>query len=241
MITALFAALSIVRSMEPAAVARHSAAATVSAQTVGFTSPVSTSGTVPDKMTEYVNSTEILASSKTKRFLQAARINTLKTASRIALNEAGATVAKTLIGQYVLHVPFVASENRLEISGYTAFLDSNLRVTSTGEVVFTVISSDSGRMQLWQNGALALDKTASNGSGAASNTAPTTATPAFSWSKLNKCLLGAGVSQWALTLIGFGCALLCGATLGTGCIACVIGFAAIAGGTVGTCVGRAMA
>jgi len=241
-VIALLVALGAARDVGGSPTGPFAAAATVNAQAAGFISPVSQDGTVEQKIGDYIESTTTLPESKNHRFLVAAHIDQVETESGLPLDDARATVTETIDGPYVVHVPFTAGGNRLEISGYTAFLDKDLQVSSTGEVVFTALTEDSGRMQLWQDGTLALDKTATNDAESVNDTDQATIQAAgWSWNTLNKCLLNAGVSQWAITLIGTGCALLCGATLGTGCIVCIVGFAGIAGGTVGTCVGKAMA
>jgi hypothetical protein len=214
---------------------------TVDARAASFDSPVAPTGTVMDKLSQYVGSTTTVPAEDLNQYLDAARISSVTTSSGRDLQPQRADARRTEGGQFVLHVPFVEAPRQLDISGYTVFLDRDLRVISTGEVLFTALSPDSGRMQLWQNGVLALDKVASNESTAAVDADQSDVANAdFNWDTLNQCLLNAGISQWVITIIGTGCALLCGATLGTGCVVCIVGFAGVAGGTVGTCVGLAM-
>ncbi|XXN00094.1 hypothetical protein ABUV78_02470 [Clavibacter nebraskensis] len=214
---------------------------TVDARAASFDSPVAPTGTVLDKLTQYVGSTTTVPAQELDQYLSAAHISDVTTSSGRALAPQRADVRRTEGGQFVLHVPFTEAPQQLDISGYTVFLDRDLRVISTGEVLFTAMTPDSGRMQLWQNGVLGLDKVASNDSTSAVDANRSNITNAdFNWDTLNQCLLNAGISQWVITIIGTGCALLCGATPGTGCVACIVGFAGVAGGTVGTCVGLAM-
>ncbi len=158
------------------------------------------------------------------------------TSSGLELNTAAAFAVAFEDGTEMLRVPFVATEDVLEFSGLSVFFDADRQITDTGEVVFTELSADSGRMQMWQGGELVFDQEATDPPAAEAGTMQTV----FNWGTLNQCLLDAGVSQWAITIIGTGCALLCGATAGTGCIVCIVGIAGIAGTTVGTCVARAM-
>ncbi|AWF97469.1 hypothetical protein BEH61_03015 [Clavibacter michiganensis subsp. insidiosus] len=238
-VMSVVAVIGVVHSGDRAPV--YVSPSTVDARAATFDSPVAPTGTVMDKLTQYVGSTTTVPAQDLDQYLSAAHISDVTTSSGRALAPQRADVRRTEGGQFVLHVPFAEAPQQLDISGYTVFLDRDLRVISTGEVLFTALTPDSGRMQLWQNGVLGLDKVASNDSTAAVDADRSNITNAdFNWDTLNQCLLNAGISQWVITIIGTGCALLCGATLGTGCVACIVGFAGVAGGTVGTCVGLAM-
>lgn len=55
---------------------------------------------------------------------------------------------------------------------------------------------------------------------------------------LNDCLAGLGIANWVLALIGVGCGIVCGGTLGTGCIVCLVAVVGILDFQAGYCVGQ---
>lgn len=208
--------------------------------TASFQSPIRNSdATLEQKLTEYANGVEATSTTTTDEFLDLAHVTaSTATQSGQRLDVASAQAQETDNGSYILRVPFAAAPNVLTISGYTVMFNPDRTIAARGEVIYQQQTEHSGRVALWQDGKkltdqVVTDQTAQAGTG--------TTERAFSWDKLNKCLLNAGIAQWAITAIGVGCALLCGATVGAGCIACVIATGGVLGTTAGTCVGQAMA
>lgn len=216
----------------------------LNASAASFISPISSTGSVGEKIQAYVENTSSVDHPTLLKLLKAANVSGIDTSSGKELDPSLAFADRTNDGAFMLRVPFKHSGSVLDISGYSVFLDANYGVIGNGEVVFTQLTSSSGRMEMWQGGVLRMSQEASDPQPATSNSAAgisdSNAVPAFSWDVLNRCLLNAGISQWTITLIGIGCALVCGATLGIGCLACVVAIAGIAGTTIGTCVARAM-
>lgn len=61
---------------------------------------------------------------------------------------------------------------------------------------------------------------------------------ASGWSKFLACMTAAGVSTVVVLAIAGACASICAVTVGAGCVPCVLGFSALAGGAVGACIAR---
>lgn len=199
------------------------------AQTASFESPISTStANVGDKLVEYAENTEPASAS----------LNALTpTQSGLALDMSSAFTRETDNGSLILRIPYVPTVNLLDISGYTVMFNPDGSIASRAEVVYQAQTAHSGRVALWQDGQLKLDQVVSDGAEPAT---AGTAHSAFNWDTLNKCLTSAGIAQWALIAIGVACGVICGATLGIGCAACVAAAGGIIGSTAGECVAKAM-
>ena len=209
------------------------------AQTASFESPISTStANVGDKLVEYAENTEPASASTTKHLLEEASLNALTpTQSGLALDMSSAFTRETDNGSLILRIPYVPTVNLLDISGYTVMFNPDGSIASRAEVVYQAQTEHSGRVALWQDGQLKLDQVVSDGAEPAT---AGTAHSAFNWDTLNKCLTSAGIAQWALIAIGVACGVICGATLGIGCAACVAAAGGIIGSTAGECVAKAM-
>lgn len=209
------------------------------APTVSFESPISSSAeNVGDKLVEYAENTTPSSPSTTQRLLEEAEINARTvTHSGLDLDIDQAFTRGTENGSLILRIPYVATADLLDISGYTVMFNPDGTIASRAEVVYQAQTEHSGRVALWQDGQLTLDQVVSDGTAAA---AAGTAQPAFNWDTLNKCLTRAGIAQWALVAIGIACGVICGATLGIGCAACVAAAGGIIGSTAGECVAKAM-
>lgn len=207
-----------------------------------FESPISASNplaSVGEKITEYAANTESVDSTTTKRLIKKAGV-TNKTVlhSGESLDLSHAFTRETNNGSQVLRIPFSAKDNLLDISGFTVMFNPDGTIAARGEVVYLQQSEHSGRVALWQEGKLVTDQVVTDG--ITPDSMDTKIHAAFNWDTLNKCLLNAGIAQWALIAIGIACGLLCGATLGIGCVACVVAAGGVLGTTAGTCVAKAM-
>lgn len=58
------------------------------------------------------------------------------------------------------------------------------------------------------------------------------------WKCLSKCLASAGISNTVIAAAGVACAVICGATFGLGCVACLSGVSYGIGYVAGRCVRR---
>lgn len=208
-------------------------------EAASFQSPIHDAGAPLDqKLTAYASSVEMTSSTTTDALLRLAQITpATQTQSGQRLDLASAQAQETENGSYILRIPFAAAPNVLTISGYTVMFTPDRTVAARGEVLYQQQTEHSGRVALWQDGEQLTDQVVSDH---AAQPGSDTAQRAFSWDRLNKCLLNAGIAQWAITAIGVGCALLCAGTLGTGCVACVIATGGVIGTTAGTCVGQAL-
>ncbi|WP_431806432.1 hypothetical protein [Microbacterium paraoxydans] len=235
-------ALTVAMSGRPgpgAAAAPYPTSATSQTQTASFESPIASStANVGDKLVEYAQNTEPASPSTTKRLLKDAGIKARTvTQSGLELDTSQAFTRETENGSRILRVPYVATLNLLDISGYTVMFNPDGSIASRAEVVYQAQTEHSGRVTLWQDGQLKLDQVVSDGAEPATTG---TAQTAFNWDTLNKCLTSAGIAQWALVAIGVACGVICGATLGIGCAACVAAAGGIIGSTAGECVAKAM-
>lgn len=205
----------------------------------GFESPISvSSASFGEKITEFSENIEYTPEETTADLLDAAEVtNSTPTESGQPLDVEASYGMETQNGSYILHVPFQSSSALLDISGYTVMFNPDRTVAGRGEVVYEERSENSGRVALWQDGALITDQVIT---APASDVSGSNTEAAFNWDKLNKCLLNAGIAQWAVTAVGVACALLCAGTAGLGCVACVVATAGVIGTTAGTCVAQAM-
>lgn len=222
-----------------AAAAPSPTGATGQPQTASFVSPVASStASVEDKLVEYAENTEPASPSTTKRLLKDAGINAhTATQSGLELDTSQAFTRETENGSRILRVPYVATLNLLDISGYTVMFNPDGSIASRAEVVYQAQTEHSGRVALWQDGQLKLDQVVSDG---AAPSAAGTAHAAFNWSTMSKCLSSAGIAQWAIIAIGIACGLVCAGTVGIGCAACVVAAGGVIGSTAGECVAKAM-
>lgn len=209
------------------------------AQLASFESPIaSATANVGEKLVEYAENTEPASPSTTKHLLEEATISArTATQSGLALDTSRAFTRETENGSQILRVPYIATQNLLDISGYTVMFNPDGTIASRAEVVYQAQTEHSGRVALWQDGQLKLDQVVTDG---AEPTTTETAHSAFNWDTLNRCLTSAGIAQWALVAIGVACGVICGATLGIGCAACVAAAGGIIGSTAGECVAKAM-
>ena len=58
------------------------------------------------------------------------------------------------------------------------------------------------------------------------------------WGGLNDCLSNAGIASWAIAALSVVCGAACAATLGAGCMACLVAASGATGGTIGYCAGQ---
>lgn len=111
--------------------------------------------------------------------------------------------------------------------------------TTILEYAAGVIDQSHARLAVWQDGAQVRDveiyDPAQDTVGGARDGA-TALNAGFSWSKLNRCLLNAGVSQWIIITLTAACGLTCALTAGTGCILCLAAATGFGAGTIGGCV-----
>lgn len=204
----------------------------------GFQSPIAaSSASFGEKLTEFSENVDYASAETTRALVEAAEVTTITlTESGEELDIAASYAMETENGSYILHIPFEASPALLDISGYTVMFNPDRTVAGRGEVVYQEQSESSGRVALWQDGTLVTDQVVTT----PANEAAGDAEAAFSWDKLNRCLLNAGIAQWVVTAVGVACALLCAGTAGLGCVACIVATAGVIGTTAGTCVAQAM-
>lgn len=209
------------------------------AQTASFESPIASSTVnVGDKLVEYAQNTEQASPSMTNRLLKDAGINARTvTQSGLELDTSQAFTRETENGSRILRVPYVATLNLLDISGYSVMFNPDGSIASRAEVVYQAQTEHSGRVALWQDGQLKLDQVVSDGAEPATTG---TAQSAFNWNTMSKCLSSAGIAQWAIVAIGIACSLVCVGTAGIGCVACVAAAGGVIGSTAGECVAKAM-
>ncbi|MFF4103987.1 hypothetical protein [Streptomyces sp. NPDC001903] len=121
-----------------------------------------------------------------------------------------------------------------------AVYDASGKLVETLEMQLTH-DDTTGRARVWRNGALTADKTikAADLPEDLGVRQPQLSTFGFSWSKLNNCLAGAGVSSWTLALIGTACAAACVGTAGAACVPCITAAGGLGAGTVWFCIGKA--
>lgn len=158
-----------------------------------------------------------------------------------ALDGAHARGLRSDSGTEIVRIPFVASQNPIGQSGLTVFFDRNGDVLSRIELVFEPLSSTSGRVQMWNDGALAMDQVVSAArSDVAQSGLAIQSRAAYRkgdwWGNLNTCLSAAGIPAWALAGLSIVCGVACAVTAGIGCGVCLA--AAIGGwsGSVTACV-----
>lgn len=211
----------------------------VQAQTAMFESPISPSTVnVGDKLVEYAENTKSTSSLETQRLFEKAAINPQTvTQSGLKLDTSKAFTRETENGSLILRIPYVNTLNLLDISGYTVMFNPDESIASRAEVVYQAQSEHSGRVALWQDGQQKIDQVVSDDAQPAQ---VGSAQPAFNWDTLNQCLTSAGIAQWALVAIGIACGVICGATVGIGCAACVAAAGGVIGSTAGECVAKAM-
>lgn len=203
-----------------------------------FASPISSASIgVADKLDEYAANTSIVTDQVAAGLIAGTSSGTFDTSSGLALDLDSAYVAQSDAGGFILHAPFQNQVDYLSISNFTVMYNGDGSVAGTGEVLYSPLSETSGNIRLWLDGVLQLDRDIVEEVSLSTAGADTV----FDWGVLNQCLLDAGIAQWAVTAIGVGCAVICGATLGVGCAACVAITGGIIGATAGHCVGLAMA
>ena len=105
-------------------------------------------------------------------------------------------------------------------------------------MTFEPLSSTSGRVQVWLDGALRLNQVVVDDSPPGSATVQALATYKKGdwWGNLNTCLNNAGIPAWIVGGLSIACGVACAITAGVGCGVCLA--AAIGGwsGTVTACV-----
>ncbi|ANZ14901.1 hypothetical protein O1L44_02835 [Streptomyces noursei] len=148
-----------------------------------------------------------------------------------------ATVYKFHKGNTQVSIPFSDQERGASLN---VVYDSSGKVVETLEMQLTH-DDKTGHAQVWRNGALTADKTikAADLPKDLPATQPKISTYGFSWGKLNDCLSGAGISSWALALIGTACAAACVGTAGVACVPCITAAGGVGAGTVWFCIGKA--
>lgn len=213
---------------------------TVSATTSNFIlSSTSTASQGTQKIAQFNTATTELDRQSAEQLVDRADLTqNTSTSSGYTLNIADAQARTTVNGEKLLHIPFQASAAVLEISGATFIFDQHNNILSSGEVVFTEYNEFAGKIELWQDGEKIVDRAVSGPSVNSDRTS--LIAPAFHWGTLNTCLGNANISSWAIAAIGISCGVVCGATLGVGCLACVIAISGVTGGTIGHCVAIAM-
>ncbi len=117
------------------------------------------------------------------------------------------------------------------MSGVTVFFDQQGSHVNTVETLFSQPSAGAHRLQVWSNGKLVADQVFDEGQ----------VRPQFSWDVLNSCLSNAGIAWATVALISVVCSAACVGTAGAGCVVCIAALAGDTGGTIGFCVGRAIA
>ncbi|HLP23009.1 MAG TPA: hypothetical protein VK139_03080 [Microbacteriaceae bacterium] len=181
-----------------------------------------------------------VASDQTRSALinRAGLTSTSKSVAGFTLDLGHATSLELRDGSFTLHVPFTPDSSVVGVSGTTFVFDSALKLAAVGDVVYRQQSPTRGSVEMWVNGQKVLDQIV-----VSDNDTPEDAgvARAFSWGKVNECLLNQGISQWLIAAVGVACSLLCTATLGMGCVACIAAFGGILGTTAGTCVAQGMA
>lgn len=204
-----------------------------------FISPVSSSGSVENKVNEFQKNTAPVNQAKLEALIKTAAVGQIKTSSGEVLAPDHAFASKTDQGYFMLRIPFKDKPNLLAESGYSVFFDTSGKVVASGEMILDQITEYSGRIAVWQDGTKLVDKVVEDPN-RPQQVEPGQAQTAFSWDKLNSCLANAGIAAWAITAIGVACGAACAATVGIGCIVCATAISGIAGSTIGTCVGQAM-
>lgn len=210
------------------------------ALTSGFVSPVSSTGSVEDKVSELRDNTSPVAQKRLNELIKTANVRKIKSHSGELLATGNASANETDKGYVMLRIPFQEKPNLLAQSGYTMFFDKSGNVVARGEIVLEQITDTSGRVSMWQDGTKLLDRIVDDPNSSV-NGKSGQAEIVFSWDRLNSCLANAGIASWAITAIGIACGAACAATVGIGCIVCATAVSGIAGTTIGTCVGQAMA
>ncbi|GAA3240557.1 hypothetical protein [Streptomyces lavendulae] len=149
----------------------------------------------------------------------------------------GATVYKFKNGNTQVAVPI---SHQVVGASLNVVYDASGKVIDTLEMQLTH-DEKTGRAQVWRNGTLTADKiiNAADLPRDPGIKQPQFSTFGFSWSKLNNCLSGAGVSSWTLALIGTACAAACVGTAGAACVPCITAAGGLGAGTVWFCIGKA--
>ncbi|MGX1975025.1 hypothetical protein [Streptomyces kronopolitis] len=148
-----------------------------------------------------------------------------------------ATVYKFHTGNIQVTLPISDQERGASLN---AVYDSSGKLIETLEMQLTH-DDKTGRAQVWRNGTLAADKIIKAADLPKDLIAeqPRISALGFSWGKLNSCLSGAGISSWALALIGTACAAACVGTAGAACVPCITAAGGVGAGTVWFCIGKA--
>lgn len=117
--------------------------------------------------------------------------------------------------------------------GALTTLDSH--IIATAEIVMTPIDVNSGRVQVWENGTMVMDRVLTV------KEEPTRVGAQASdfWSDFNDCLSRNAVPQWVITGLGIACAALCVGTAGAACVACIAAAAGGFGVLTGACIEEA--
>ncbi|MFI1736546.1 hypothetical protein [Streptomyces sioyaensis] len=159
----------------------------------------------------------------------------LKAGSSLATERA--TVYKFHKGNTQVSVPFSDQEVGASLN---VVYDSSGKLVETLEMQLTH-DDKTGHAQVWRNGVLTADKTLKAADLPKDLIAkqPQISAFGFSWSKLNSCLSGAGISSWAVALIGTACAAACVGTAGAACVPCITAAGGVGAGTVWFCIGKA--
>ncbi|MCL6296847.1 hypothetical protein [Streptomyces kronopolitis] len=148
-----------------------------------------------------------------------------------------ATVYKFHTGNIQVTLPISDQERGTSLN---AVYDSSGKLIETLEMQLTH-DDKTGRAQVWRDGTLTADKIIKAADLPKDLIAeqPRISALGFNWGKLNSCLSGAGISSWALALIGTACAAACVGTAGAACVPCITAAGGVGAGTVWFCIGKA--
>lgn len=148
-----------------------------------------------------------------------------------------ATVYKFYKGTIQASLPISDQERGASLN---AVYDSSGKLVEALEMQLTH-DDKTGHAQVWRNGALTADKIINAADLPKDLIAekPQISALGFSWGKLNSCLSGAGISSWALALIGTACAAACVGAAGAACVPRITAAGGVGAGTVWFCIGKA--
>lgn len=133
-------------------------------------------------------------------------------------------------------------ESVVQPSTLTVLFDEQGSLISSTQILLRDIGVDTaGRMTMWNDGKLVADYLVDDSgerqpySTEAAASQDEVITAQWSWSKFKACLNRQGVASWVVTSISIACSVVCLATFGAGCAACIAAAGSIASTTIFYC------
>ncbi len=136
----------------------------------------------------------------------------------------------------LLRIPVERGQGVTDETSISAIFSSDGTLVKRVEFEFTPSIVNSGRVQVWDDGHLAMDQLVTGDPGERSNERICKrATRGDWWENLNECLSRHGISGWVLNGAMIGYTIACAGTLGVGCVACISAVAGGHGAVIGSC------